>query len=810
MSKPSTIDRFFKRIKTSEVGSSSSTSNINIPVSENQSTESPTNDINQDNKSLVRDPGLRRQIWDYPVNERDEIRRAYIKAGPFQPILDHYNKSGRESHKRSFQSSWFTLFSTWLEYSPTTDAAYCLHCFLFSKPTKHLAATAFTVDGFKSWRKVRNGNKCAFLTHVGQKDNHMTPHKIAERASTDLMNQSQHIERVVEKYNSQEIANNRLRVKATIEVVRWLAFQGCAFRGHDESSSSINRGNFLELLELLASNNEKVGELVLDKAPKNACYTSPDIQKEILQVFATRVKNEIRKEIGDAKFCIIVDEARDESKKEQMSIVLRFVDQDGILRERFFGLVHVSDTAALTLKKSIYFVLSNHNLDIQNIRGQGYDGASNMRGEWNGLQALILKDCPYAYYIHCLAHQLQLALVAASKEVISIHHFFTKLTSIVNIVGASCKRNDEFKHAHAAEIAHLIDIDELKSGTGLNQIGTLQRPGDTRWSSHYRSVSSLIKMFGATCAILIKIVDEGTTFSQRGEADAAYEAMTSFEFIFILHLVNDIMEITNLLCLALQQKSQDILNAMHLVSSTKRLIQQLRDTGWDTLFAKVCSFCEARNIDVPDMNARYVARRGRARQQQANYTIEQYYQVDIFYAAIDSQLQELNNRFSEQTIELVILSTALEPREGYEYFRIDDICKLVNTFYPHDFADHEKLQLKMQLQHYEYNVVQHSEFRNLLTLSSLCQWLVRTRRSTTYPLVHRIIVLVLTLPVSTATTERSFSAMRIVKTRLRNKMEDDFLTNSLIIYIEREIAEKLSIDSIIDDFRDLKERRVPF
>ena len=157
---------------------------------------------------------------------------------------------------------------------------------------------------------------------------------------------------------------------------------------------------------------------MLDKAPKNACYTSPDIQKEILQVFATRVKNEIHKEIGDAKFCIIVDEARDESKKEQMSIVLRFVDQDGILRERFFGLVHVSDTATLTLKKSIYFLLSNHNLDIQNIRGQGYDGASNMRGEWNGLQALILKDCPYAYYIHCLAHQLQLALVAASKEVI--------------------------------------------------------------------------------------------------------------------------------------------------------------------------------------------------------------------------------------------------------------------------------------------------------------------------------------------------------------------------------------------------------
>ena len=76
--------------------------------------------------------------------------------------------------------------------------------------------------------------------------------------------------------------------------------------------------------------------------------------------------------------------------------------------------------------------------------------------------------------------------------------------------------------------------------------------------------------------------------------------------------------------------------------------------------------------------------------------------------------------------------------------------------------------------------------------------------------LYRVLVLVLTLPVSTATAERSFSAMRIIKTRLRNKMEDEFLTDSLIMYIEREVAEKFSIDSIIDGFRDMKERRVLF
>ena len=75
-----------------------------------------------------------------------------------------------------------------------------------------------------------------------------------------------------------------------------------------------------------------------------------------------------------------------------------------------------------------------------------------MQGKWNGLQSLILKDFPYAYYIHCLAHRLQLALVAISHEIVPIHHFFTKLTSVVNIVGASSKCNDELKCAQAGDI----------------------------------------------------------------------------------------------------------------------------------------------------------------------------------------------------------------------------------------------------------------------------------------------------------------------------------------------------------------------
>lgn len=84
-------------------------------------------------------------------------------------------------------------------------------------------------------------------------------------------------------------------------------------------------------------------------------------------------------------------------------------------------------------------------------------------------------DCPYAYYINCFVHQLQLALIAVLREVIPIHHFFfPKLTFVINIVCSSSKHHDELRVANLDEIAHLLEIDELETGIGTNQIGTLK------------------------------------------------------------------------------------------------------------------------------------------------------------------------------------------------------------------------------------------------------------------------------------------------------------------------------------------------
>ncbi|KAK4599518.1 hypothetical protein RGQ29_009535 [Quercus rubra] len=666
MSKRKTIDAFFKK---KDVSNSKIRTPVAVETNVNTSMpdEHPSKCPKLQSEEIDRDPGTRKQICEFPINKQDEIRRAYLINGPYQPedIVYPYNN---DTDRRRFQPLWFTSHKDWLEYSPSTDALYCLPCYLFSKkPIGRPGSDVFISTGFNNWKKVKDGMNCPLISHEGKEPK--SPHKIAVKCCEDLQNYSRHIDKLIEKQTSKELENNRLRLKTSIECARWLAFQACAFRGHDESLDSKNRGNFIELIKFTSTFNDKVSSVVLENAPGNAKYTSPTIQKEILHILANNVRNAIHEEIGDAKFCIFVDEARDESKREQMAIILRFVDKE--------------DTTALTIKNEICAVFSRYNLHIENIQGQGYDGAT-----------LFLKDCPYAYYVHCMAHRLQLALVTASREVKDVHQFFDHLVNIINIVVGSSKRSDELQHAQAEQVENMIASNEIEIGRGANQIGTLQRAGDTRWGSHFQSICSLIKMFDTTCKVINTISEEWANYKQRGDVEGAYQVLTSFEFILILHLMKEIMGITNVLCQALQQQSQDLLNAMHLVSTTKSLIQKLRDNGWEPLLASVISFCEQHEIDIPDMNARYTKGRGRYRRQDDDLTMEHHFRIDIFTVAIDFQLQELKSRFCELT---------------------------------------------------------------------------------------KVIRLVLTFAVSTATTERAFSAMKLLKTRLRNRMEDELMADNMIV-----------------------------
>ena len=132
------------------------------------------------------------------------------------------------------------------------------------------------------------------------------------------------------------------------------------------------------------------------------------------------------------------------------------------------------------------------------------------------------------------------------------------------------------------------------------------------------------------------------------------------------------------------------------------------------------SFCKHQDIEVPDMDA-YFSSVGRSRRKQKSVTVEHHYRVDIFTAIIDQQLQKLNNRFNEQAIELLKLSTTLDPKLfSYKLFSVEDIYLLVDKLYPENFSNQERIYLRFQLQYYKLDVPSHPKLRNMSLTANLC------------------------------------------------------------------------------------------
>ncbi|KAL9667914.1 hypothetical protein QQ045_002283 [Rhodiola kirilowii] len=185
---------------------------------------------------------------------------------------------------------------------------------------------------------------------------------------------------IVALHKQSDITKNELRLNVSIDVSRFLLQQGLPFRGHDESEESNNQGNFMELIKYTGNQNETANKVVLKKALGNNQMISPTIQKDIVRCFSQEVICRIIEEIDNDVFALLVDESSDVSYKEQMAVILRFADKSGTVKERFIGVIHVKDTSSASLKNAIDSLFSEHGLSLKSVRGQGYDGASNMKG----------------------------------------------------------------------------------------------------------------------------------------------------------------------------------------------------------------------------------------------------------------------------------------------------------------------------------------------------------------------------------------------------------------------------------------------
>ncbi|XP_009616358.1 uncharacterized protein LOC142168044 [Nicotiana tabacum] len=264
-------------------------------------------------------------------------------------------------------------------------------------------------------------------------------------------------------------------------------------------------------------------------------------------------------------------------------------------------------------------------------------------------------------------------------------------------------------------------------------------------------------MFGSIIDVLDTIVVDARTLEERDKAKGYLSTCQTFEVAFMLHLMRDILGITNELNTFLQKKEQDIANAILLVEVAKRRLQKLREEEWDSL--------------------------------------------------IDKQVQELNAHFNEVTTNLLVGVACLNPVDSFFSFNINKILRMAEL-YPDDFDENITVTLKNQLETYIVDVRDVDErFSNLQGLVDLSETLVKTKKHLNYLFVFRLVKFTLLLSVATATVERTFSAMKLIKSELRNRMNDEFMSGCLVPYVERKIFNTISNETIINTFQEMKTRR---
>lgn len=184
----------------------------------------------------------------------------------------------------------------------------------------------------------------------------------------------------------------------------------------------------------------------LETSNKNCTMISPIIQNEIIESIRIVIQNKIVERVKTAKFySILCDETTDISTVEQLTLCVRYVDVlNCVIREDFLGFIKMESTTGIVIMTAIQIKLENIGLTFENLRGQGYDGGSNMSGVNNGVKSLILKKQPLVFYTHCLSQCLNLCLSKACN-VPAIKNMMGTIQSVSGLFSNSAKKTEKLK-----------------------------------------------------------------------------------------------------------------------------------------------------------------------------------------------------------------------------------------------------------------------------------------------------------------------------------------------------------------------------
>ncbi|CAH1111841.1 unnamed protein product [Psylliodes chrysocephalus] len=422
----------------------------------------------------------------------------------------------------------------------------------------------------------------------------------------------------------------------------------------------------------------------------------------------------------------------------------------------------MKSTTAEAITDTLFQELTNMGLSLEKLRGQGYDGTANMSGAFKGVQALIRKEQPLALYryTHCFKHSLNLA-VCKSCDLSAINISMGIVGSVSTFLSGSAKRVNMLNE--------IIDEQEAISETNRRKLKPLslqqlENDKDTETSRNAMCYSSYIKRSDFLVSLWVN----------------AY----LFEYSVTLSTV-------------LQSRNLDISAAMENVKTLISTFKDLRSKSeeiFNKIFYDLENFSERLGIEIK------IPRLCGKQTQRSNVetsTMNEYFGRSIFIPFLDHLIEELQSRFCDRLAEVIPLEGLIAAK--FSKYHVDEIVKAA-MFYESDINVSEN-QLRAEI------MMWHRRWKDETTIIRPCTAVEALMYCTDFfPLIRILLIIFATLPVTTATPERSFSTSKRLKTYLRSTMLQERFSGLALLNVHKEID--IDHDKIINKFVLMKPRRM--
>ena len=264
---------------------------------------------------------------------------------------------------------------------------------------------------------------------------------------------------------------------------------------------------------------------------QNATYLSKTSQNELIDCIGQVILDKLVAQIKESKFySILGDECMDTSCKEQFSLCIRYVDNEFNIHEEFFRFIHCKEgLSGEGLFKIVTKAIADLDIDINDCRGQSYDGAGSIAGYKKGLSARILNINNKAIYTHCYSHRLNLAICGT-----------VNIQMVQTVMEQIKERSYFFNFSETRSILLKSKIDQFSPESLKTK---LFDPCKTRWIERIKGMDVLEECYVPIVYTLEdmhfnknKICNSETSF----KATAFLKMITSFDFLAIFMITKNL------------------------------------------------------------------------------------------------------------------------------------------------------------------------------------------------------------------------------------------------------------------------------